>query len=64
MKTNEQAMERVNGGWKGGGHVREREGGRGGREEKEEDIMEGKRGILCVCGGTDMKGGSRSAAAK
>lgn len=52
MKTNEQAMERVKGG--GGGirtdREREREGKREGVERRR------KNGLLCVCGGTDMKG--------
>lgn len=43
MKTNEQAMERVNG---GGGGSRQREGRGKGRNEEEGDIMKEKRGIL------------------
>lgn len=43
MKTNEQAMERVNG---GGGGSRQGEGRGKGRNEEEGDIMKEKRGIL------------------
>lgn len=43
MKTNEQAMERVN---EGGGGSRQREGRGKGRNKEEGDIMKKKRGIL------------------